>query len=143
MAFKLNGWRRLWVVLCLLYLLAVAGITWSMYPKLQISPVDADYLSEDSRQLVVLPDAKGWTEIVPRAVGVRLPNGQTIEFRPGVSDQKIAQVSREYWRVVEARVQGERLQFLGIVGAVWLVPCIALYAAGTAVAWVVAGFRAK
>ena len=143
MEFTLNGWRRLWLVLCATYLLAVVGMSWTMWPELRTSKSDVHYLSAADKKAMIIPDADGWTELVSGATDVKLPNGEQIAFRPGVSDVTIRQVSRDYWRVVEARVQAERLQVLGVVGAIWLVPCIALYAAGAAVAWVLAGFRAK
>jgi hypothetical protein len=78
-----------------------------------------------------------------RAAIRRMPNGDRLTFAPGSSDEVITRVTDDYISSMQRIVWRERTRYAAIVGVVWAVPCVILYALGSVGAWVVRGFRGQ
>jgi hypothetical protein len=74
---------------------------------------------------------------------VSFPNGSVLEIRVAKDGdtQHDARVAAAYWAVVESATRAERWARMWQMALVWLIPCVALYASGWAIAWVRRGFR--
>jgi hypothetical protein len=127
MPIQLNGWRRLWVVITVLWSIPVAGFAYTNWPH------QPNWFEHSGSQA----DQKGekFTEAELEEV-VRA--GQ---LKPQ-DDPLLAPDEQSALRTVTARIHRDAVSSLVIrVAAVWLLPAITLYAFGSAVAWVRRGFR--
>jgi hypothetical protein len=107
-----SGWKRLWAVLSLVYLLVIVGVAWNLYPRQPSrvsrikAAVDAVELESNTRQ--TLSDAQ-----------------RTKIFRTKLQD----------------RHASEQLRFILKTTLMWAGPVGAAYLLGLAVRWVYRGFR--
>lgn len=104
-----------------------------------------DRLSAESRLLVrfVYGSEFAARDDSGDGASVKMPNGAVLVFTKTVLDAKMETVAREYWTVVEASSREQRWSLIAYGFAAWLVPCLALYALGSAIGWVYRGFRPK
>jgi hypothetical protein len=75
---------------------------------------------------------------------VTFPNGVVFDVRAARhgGTEVDSRVRPAYWAIVVAEARGARLRMLAWMALLWIVPCLALYALGWAIAWVRRGFRA-
>jgi hypothetical protein len=74
---------------------------------------------------------------------VTFPNGAVLDIHVAKEGDKEPdeRVAPAYWAVVEAETRIARWTLVWQLALLWLVPCLTLYALGSAVAWVRRGFR--
>lgn len=75
---------------------------------------------------------------------ITFPNGAILLIHAAKAGDSEAddQVAAAYWSVVEAEVAAARRDMLWLAALAWLIPCVAIYSLGWAVAWIRRGFRA-
>jgi len=139
MVIRLNGWQRLWVLVSGLYLVGVIAFVASEFPQLEQvqSLALLQKLSPASQALLVHEDKGGW------GTDVDMPNGITLSFKRGVSENDAKAVAKEYWEIVSAVSNQRRLSLVGFATLAWFVPCLVLYIIGWALGWVYRGFQGK
>jgi hypothetical protein len=73
---------------------------------------------------------------------VKLANGAVLDLRAAKDGdtEPDARVAPAYWAIVQAEARAERWRWAWYLALAWLVPWLALYALGRAVAWVRRGF---
>ena len=73
---------------------------------------------------------------------VKFANGAVLDVRVAKEGdtEPDARVASAYWAIAEAETRVERWWMAWYLALAWLVPCLALYALGWAVAWVRRGF---
>lgn len=113
------GWKRLWIVLSLIYLATVIGFAWHHYPS---SP------SEDARHAaetrVPKPDPWGYLTKGPES--------------SAETDSRATAIYNEALREYHAR---EQRMFLIQAALWWVSPVAAVYLLSIAVCWVYRGFQ--
>jgi hypothetical protein len=134
---RLGGWWRLWIVIALVWIGSVAAFAYAMWPSgsrasdhpafhYQLEPKQREMLAEEG-------DTSG--------LGVRMPNGTTLWFRPGVSETEAAPVARSYDAITLRAQEETQRSFTVIALTVAVVPPLLLAVLGLAVAWVRSGFK--
>lgn len=109
------GWKRLWIVLSLVYLAVVTGLAWNRYP---IEP------SEDARRSAT------FTAIL-----------NEIDRGPGANPLSEAQRARMFDKALrENHVREQRCLVLR-AALLWAGPVVGIYLLGVAVRWVYRGFH--
>lgn len=68
-------------------------------------------------------------------------DGHKVQVYEGVSPDEVNQTVRAYTAILRHLLNVKRASFIGMVFALWMVPMIAFYLAGWAIAWVRRGFR--
>jgi hypothetical protein len=139
---KLNGWQRLWVFVCVLYLLVVVVVSAFVFPSWEtVGNFDSMVarLHPEERALVVAPgdsgtDSTGGTRI-------EFPGGHILVIRDGLTEAQQNAVAGAIAQVVESELAKERKSFLMHAILAALIPCALLYGLGWAVAWVRRGFQ--
>lgn len=158
MQLKLNGWQRLWVVVASIYFLIVCGFGAATFPNgasleserasLAIgavlrAQVDAAHARGDERdELNALRDLeKGSTQIRLEAYS-DLTNAEIIQRLRAKFDGKVdfTALDEKAKRDTE-RLRNDRSEFIYKAAAWWVVPVLALYALGSAIGWIIHGFR--
>ena len=100
MASRLNGWHRLWIVVCVLYLVPVASILYIEWPTFERTEHRDTFITElpsDIRRHVVASYRSEWLakedhSEYPHAV---LPNGAVLVIR-GTADPRLAAIRKKY-----------------------------------------------
>ena len=160
MKLKLNGWQRLWVVAAGIYFVVVCGVGAAMFPdgarleaeraKVAIdlalrAQVDAARtLGNERAELDALRNLKrGAAEIRTEAYGdlsdaeliqrIRTTFGGKADF--STLDERIKRDAE--------RLRDDRTTFIFQAAAWWAIPVLALYILGSAIGWVIRGFRNK
>jgi hypothetical protein len=116
------GWRRLWIVLSLIYLSAVIGFAWHLYPT---NP------SEDARRAAasaVAPDPWGFL-------------GDSRSTGPDSSAPTASRATAIYNETLREYHAREQRIFLTKAALWWVCPVAATYLLGMAWRWVYRGFR--
>jgi hypothetical protein len=149
---KLSGWQRLWVVTAVIYLLAVAGITWSTWPAVtSVAHENTLYLrlSPDARARILNSQVKAANEqafiqdarTLKDAELVEMPNGHILVFRKDLPRADAEASAQAYWAEVEHLAHQERIAHLARAIAWWAVPLLLVYALGLAARWTYRGFK--
>lgn len=160
MRLKLNGWERLWVVVCGIYFLGVCAFGAFAFPdsasldaerailaiELALrADVDAAHARGDQRD-----ELKALRELEKGAVRIRseaygdLSDSEIIQRVRATFDQKtnLTPLDEKSRRDAE-RLRGERLKFVLQTAVWWIIPVIAVYVLGWAIGWTIRGFRSK
>ena len=160
----MNGWQRLWLVLCVLYVVPVATVLYLGWPTpaqthhredfVTRMPADvqkdviASYTSEFTMKQALkrLPQERSKKVTVAEldllyAETIAFPNGAILLVQGQAARTSEGRFAKAYWDVVEAEVRAERRTMAWQMALVWLIPCLMLYALGWATAWVRRGFR--
>ena len=145
---RLTGWQRLWVVVSVVYLLAVAAAVALFWPSPEITFHRDEFtrrMPAESRLSLREIYAGEYPAKEDRSDGpsVEMPNGAVLVFTKTVPDAKMESVARDYWTIVEASSKEQRISLIGYGVLAWLVPCLGLYALGWAIGWVYRGFKPK
>lgn len=158
---RLNGWQRLWIILCVLYLCLVAALIVVLWP----SPENIyhrqefyDNLSQNSRVLIIQDENKliesqpqirgnsiGFIPDSAYGIGIRvnMPNNHEIVFSSKATKEEAQNIAQEYWRLVEKKSSDDKKSILLYTSLLWVIPCLLLYIFGYLVGWVIDGFRKK
>lgn len=153
---RLNGWQRLWVVVSVLYLLPVVGIGIRAWPIPETTSHRDEFIAQLPREFQALvlgaydsereredtPTGKLLKEAEGRGLSKRLrfPNGAILVVqveKDGAFDKRVAEA---YWVLVKDATRAARVKIGWQLALLGLVPCLALYALGWAIAWVRCGF---
>jgi hypothetical protein len=160
MQWKLNGWRRLWIVLSVIYLMVVCWFGFSALPAVD-SYEQAKaifYLSEsfdaDMEFSRAIGDRVGEDKASQdRIIGARLLRSTTheeetdAEIIKRIGDKYVGKIDftkldAEAAATIDAQ-KSRRLAFIVNTAAYWIVPVLVIYLLGSAIGWVVRGFRKK
>jgi hypothetical protein len=138
---RLSGWQRLWLVLSVIYLIAVAAFTVILMPKA------SQYLS--SR---VYDTVRTIKDNVPELSGMYVY--QIREAYSDFSDEEIIQKIHEKYKdevdfdAIEkkyrnkmSRLPSMRAKFIGLGLLFWVAPIVLVYILGISVGWIVKGFK--
>jgi hypothetical protein len=132
---KLNGWRRLWVVLTVSWTLVVGLYGYRLWPG--EDPLHGGTIDEKSNPQM-LPKIG---DEVPPQVGPDIviidDNGTEHVFPPGSDPKRAAAIVRQ--QLAERRLQLRRRFTAQLLGAS-IFPAAVLYALGWSVGWVRRGF---
>ena len=134
---KLGGWLRLWIVLCAILLLAIAGAAYVLLP----SPSDLPDSVE--LQAALSPEARAQMAAGegPDTIAVNMPNGHTIHLKRGIEAKRSTPVLAEYYSELQRQLFRKRVNFIAGALVVWLGVSGAIYAVGWSVGWVYRGFK--
>jgi hypothetical protein len=163
MVVRLNGWQRLWIVLCALYAVPVATVLYLFWPtpeqihhregfvsrmpahfqKLVITVYPGEYAKGEAWKLLGEKGKKVTVEALDilNAGLILLPNGAILAVRAQTNRTSQTDIARAYWAVVRAEARAERWTMAWWLALEWLVPCLTVYAVGWATAWVRRGFK--
>lgn len=139
-----SGWKRLWVVISLIYLSGVTGFAWHLYPK---DPSDEllqeayDHMKPQNRDAIVQAEID---EIFapPSAMEVLTPSGfNKIKLPKGTPAARVGEITRDYDAALKKLQTQAQLLFLIKAILVWVVPVVAVYLLAVALRWVYCGFR--
>jgi hypothetical protein len=109
------GWKRLWVVLSLLYLAAVIGYAWTLYPT---SP------SEDARRAAATKDPWHLMDTALERARVMPPRTRSV-----------------YDETLREHHEREQRIFLMKAAFWWVCPVVVVYLLGMAWCWIYRGFQ--
>lgn len=150
MTMKLGGWQRLWVVVAVLYLLVVAGVTWSTWP----ASVSHEYtlysrIPSEARTRILNSHVKAENEqafiqdarTAKDAELVEMLNSHILVFRKDLPRAEAEASARAYWAEVEHVAKENRVAHLAQAIAWWAIPLALIYALGLAVRWTYRGFK--
>ena len=142
----LNGWRRLWILLSVLYLVPVVLVA------MQEAPKATDYW--DSRlDASIEAVGKYMEQITP---GYTFEGSYTVRRKhySDLTDTEIlerlhtkfagkvdlSRIDREYEQKMDG-LRWKQATAIGYAAAWWLGPIVFLYALGSCIAWIIRGFR--
>jgi len=159
---RLGGWHRLWIVVSILYLLAVLFVAWSLFPTkenrwhdegvyTEMAPENLAKLVDNARkqsaeEFLRQYEAQQTSPSHPPAraaktIAVEMPNRHVLRFADGTSKQEMTIVSKDYMAALSRVVSRERSSFVVAVFLWWIIPCLGLYTLGWVISWVYRGFR--
>jgi hypothetical protein len=127
MATRLNGWQRLWIVVCVLYLIPVASILYMGWPTFERTPHRDAFITDmpdEVRKHVVASYASELLAQEDRTGYIHnaLPNGAVLVVR-GTADPRLAAIRKkfpEYNDLSDARLasalSAKFPDYAGIVG---------------------------
>ncbi len=134
----LNGWQRLWLLLCGLYLIAVlvgGVLTFPDPTKIAHEDVFEEQLKPESCMKLAMPDPLGllWESEV--GLRVTMPNGHVLQFKKGMTEKDALSVAQDYDSLLHKQASNRRVVHVLFMFVCWVVPLIALYIFGWAVGW--------
>ena len=142
---SLNGWQRLWVLIASLWMIAVATVSYLIWPvagSIQQSDVYARLKLEDAHRLydqwAKYVDPPGFIPDPGETVNI---GGHTVKFAQGLSENDMNKTAGTYYAVLRHLLAVKRAEFIGGAFVTWVVPVLGLYVLGWAVGWVRRGFR--
>jgi hypothetical protein len=160
MQWKLNGWRRLWIVLSVIYLMGICWFGFGALPAVD-SYEQAKaifYLSEsfdaDMEFSRAIDDRAGEDKAnQDRIRGARLVRSTTHEEETDAEVVKrigdkyagkidFTKLDAEAAATIDAQ-KNRRSAFIVSTTVYWIVPVLALYLLGSVIGWVLRGFRNK
>lgn len=117
---KLNGWQRLWIVLCALYLcllVILIACAWPNPNEIYDRQEFFDNLSQDAKALIIQdenalidsqPQIRGdRTGFIPLSdydgigMRVKMPNNHEIVFSIKATKEEAQNIAHQYWMLVE------------------------------------------
>lgn len=157
---KLNGWQRLWILATAIWLLSVLMFSYTLWPTISDIPkaaVFARLKPWDCYRLIGCYQPSGVTLDMSKAVPIPAPvtitpdvpgsivdvDGHTLQFVEGLSPKDVNQTADAYRAVLRHILELRRASFGGEAFALWIVPALALYMLGWAIAWVWRGFGTR
>ena len=155
---KLSGWKRLWLVLAVIYLIPVAALTVGQIPKKSgimrqwaIDVIEVDKNSDSSisnvstLEILSLFEKRGhsYQDIINKLTDVILKG---IEDKDGSKWVKLAdklklKELREQYTEKLANLNRDRVRIAGIGFLFWIVPVVIVYILGLTVKWIYMGFK--
>lgn len=143
----LNGWQRLWAVVAVVWTLVVLSFTVIVRPTTATVSKDkvfARMSAVNGRTLVDFPDptvdAVGFIPDKGATVDI---GGHVVQFAAGVTKADMERTAEDYYANLQRALTEERTQFAAVAAAYSLLPPIALYMLGWAIAWIRRGFSEK
>lgn len=145
---KLNGWRRLWIVLSVVWLLAVLVISYDGYPQEVLHRDVTDDMTTQhwEGQYTCPPD--GTTLQLPRLNNTRQPH--VLCFAASVPKEQVLSIGQEYYdalgradRNASVELKKNRITWSAVMIGLGSVPSLCVYVLGAAFAWVLRGFRSQ
>ena len=153
---KLNGWQRLWVVASIIYMIVLALFGVIVFPtpgKILHHAQFYDELPKESQSKVIRADASTIPSTGtgrdlsyelfcddPRYVVVTA-NNHKLCFRSDVTETEKTMIVQQYHQLLQRATRSERIEMLGYMFLIWIIPCIVLYALGMATGWIRRGFK--
>ena len=132
---EMNGWQRLWVVMCVL-----VGISLMLIGEMFV-PTQESITQKFEKPLAL--ERKFLNEIQQKSFSQDPFNesffGSTAlqDTEARISDLK----SRQQHEM--SSLWGDQLKIRGIIASAWLVICVALYLCGSVIGWVYRGFKSS
>ena len=134
---RLNGWQRLWILISLAWICAIAAVGYSTKPLGGFSPHHPAYyyqLAPASRASLTASDSES------PAVEVKMPNGHVLRFRSDSSRDSQEQIAWEYHELTVTAQRAARSSHIKFYILLAVVPCLILGLGGLGIAWVRKGF---
>jgi len=141
---KLNGWQRLWVVVSLLYLIAVVIFTIALMPK------------RSDRQQVWVSQTINAVRVVDKSVDY--PYEVRNAFKDLSDDELVRRLQAKYskapynleFRSIDERhekslqdLSKDQAKSMGLGLLAWIVPSVVLYMLGWSIGWIYRGFQSR
>ena len=140
---KLNGWQRLWLVLSVLYLIAVGIFTVSVIPTASDYQTDRIY---DTFNLIrdINPKAfdTDWTYIIRERAKEMGDDAWVNQVHNQYGNKIFHLIEQEYQNKLSA-LHTEQLKIVGGGLVFGTLPIIIIYVLGLSFGWVFKGFRNK
>ncbi len=144
---KLNGWQRLWILTSLIYLAVVVFVAAVDFPSPWKTEIAQGEILENlsTKTLLLMRSAGKFADengrIDPEnVITIKFPN-KTVIVPPDTKQSDLDYVNKDYCNTVIKLTNKKRISFIGTMVAVWLIPCVAVYALGLSIHWVYRGFR--
>jgi hypothetical protein len=141
---RLGGWLRLWIVVSVLYLIAVVVFVAIALPRPESIPHSASFYAQMALELQskLLGTRSSGTDAPDRfTFVVEMPNSHTLEFDLKVPPHEQEAVAKAYWNIEEKTAHEARWKYIGLAFLWWVIPVLAVYVLGWSVGWVYRGFR--
>jgi hypothetical protein len=141
---RFGGWLRLWIVVSVLYLIAVVVFTVITLPQPDNIPHSASFYAQmppDLRSKLLDAKSAGTDDHDKPTVIVKMPNRHTLQFGEKIPPHEQQTVATAYWNIVKETASEARWKYIGLAFLGWVIPVLAVYAIGWSVAWVYQGFR--
>ncbi len=148
MKIQLNGWQRLWVLLGVIYLVAIVIVTYSVIPKHSQILSSWAYDIIDQIKTHEKLDTYNWTlrnEIFGDKSDKDIVEG-TNRKAANSNDKEWQRTVQELEKKYKKQFDGlpkEQMETIGIASLVWAGSMAFLYALGFGIGWVYRGFRKK
>ena len=155
---RIGGWKRLWLVIAVIYLFAVVAVAWTTHPQpeqmrhtfslyssipqpqrnlilnTQVNPSNESDFIADAELIKDTTSSYG-------VIRAQMANGHTLIFRAGQNQTAIDAAAKAYWASVEHATTRTQELFALQAAAWWAVPLFLLYVLGLSVRWIYRGFR--
>ena len=134
---RLNGWHRLWLLACTIYLLVVTAVAFLRFPTRESVTLTETIPFLATSTLLAMQSAKQ-EEWVTRTV-----DGMEIQMLSTMDEmQRLAYVQQNQEAVTSALIR-KRRDYALVAFLCWVIPCGVAAALGYGFAWVRRGFRAQ
>jgi len=130
----MNGWQRLWVVVCILVAIPLMTMGELLIPSKEtiIHKFEKDLTTERN--------------ILSSIKEARLKHDTFIEdfisATPQETEARILDLETRYKNELDS-LWFDKFKIRGIIVAIWLAICIGLYSVGLVIGWIYRGFRPK
>ena len=129
---RLNGWRRLWAILAVVWTMLVMIYGWLNLPRAPYIPHEPQFLhrlSNEAASIMRGSDASAkqvrgpivWSEN-PRVV--RMTNGAALTFPANTTRERAEFVAGEYRQVLKVAANSKTAPYLLEMLAIWLAPLL-------------------
>lgn len=132
---EMNGWQRLWVVMCVL-----VGISLMLIGEMFV-PTQESITQKFEKPLAV--ERKFLNEIQQKSFS-QDPFNESFFGSTALQDTK-ARISdlKNRQQHEMSSLWGDQLKIRGVIASAWLVICVALYLCGSVIGWVYRGFKSS
>jgi len=145
---RLNGWQRMWVVVSLLYLVAVIIFTIAFMPERanieQAWEYETDAIAGSNTRLE-LPFRDMSDEARVKVIREVYPDAYQ-----DLNDEELATALRTRIGFINIKHQarlaglfGEQVKSMGLGLLAWIVPSVVLYMLGWSIGWIYRGFQSR
>ena len=139
---RLNGWQRLWALICIIYLIVMSFVCYAEMPK-KSSIFDKwayDMIEVIERDNPQFKDLSTWQI---KSAYSDIDNEELINrIRNKFENHKSAfqQIDHKYKKELDT-LPSKKFKTIGLVFLLWSIPTILLYLFGFSIAWVYKGFK--
>lgn len=154
---RLSGWQRLWLVLAILYLIAVVIFAVTVMPMksdierrwaLDVIEISKKYdpLLSNKSTWKILESYKGFSqeEIIELNIRFALKTDKDTKGKVNWSkelNKKRFQELEEYYTEKLGNLYWKKAKVVGLSFLVWIVPVVVVYILGLIVRWIYTGFK--
>lgn len=134
-------WLRIWMVLTIIWTIVVAAFGWIDLPRAQHIPHNSELLNGLSHAAASIlngseskaePSREGaliWSDV---PISVPMPNGTRLILPSTTTQEGIALVKHEYYKLLEAEAGAQTGPYILRMILAWFLPCLILLMLGLA-----------